>query len=85
MSDLAIDEFEVDVTDDDVAFFHANGYLSIERITTDEEVDQLRGVFDELFAPSSSSYFDVMRPAAQPFLGGRDGRSSTRLGRLRAS
>ena len=63
MSDLAIDEFEVDVTDDDVAFFHANGYLSIERITTDEEVDQLRGVFDELFAPSSSSYFDVMRPA----------------------
>jgi hypothetical protein len=63
MSELSIDEFEVDVTDDDVSFFRANGYFSIERITTDEEIERLRAIFDELFAPTSSSYFDVMRPA----------------------
>ena len=41
--------FEVDIDDDQVAFFHENGYLAIERITTDEEIEWLRGRFDELF------------------------------------
>jgi ectoine hydroxylase-related dioxygenase (phytanoyl-CoA dioxygenase family) len=58
----ATDEISIDVTDDDVAFFDRNGYFVVERITTDDEVARLREVFDELFAPDSRAYFDVMRP-----------------------
>ena len=29
--------------------FRENGYLSIERITTDEEVAWLKGIYDQLF------------------------------------
>ena len=58
-----VDTCDVDVTDEQVAFFRRHGYLVIDRITTDLEVARLRAIFDELFAPSSRSYFDVMRPA----------------------
>ena len=34
--------FEVDVTDEQVAFFRENGYLAVDRITTDEEIEWLR-------------------------------------------
>lgn len=32
-----------------IEFFRANGFLSIERITTDEEIEMLREVYDRLF------------------------------------
>lgn len=66
--------FEVDVDDDQVAFFHENGYLAIERITTDEEVEWLRGHFDDIFERRETgvpaAFFDTARPydAAGPDL-----------------
>ena len=57
---------EADVDDDQVAFFHEHGYLAIERITTDEEIEWLRGRFDELFEArhggAPGAFFDTARP-----------------------
>ena len=59
-------KFEVDVDDDQVAFFHEHGYLAIERITTDEEVEWLRAIFDEIFSSRRAgfpgAFFDTARP-----------------------
>lgn len=38
------------ITDEQIAFFHENGYLAIERITTDEEVEKMRKAYDEIFS-----------------------------------
>lgn len=40
----------VTLTPEQIAYFHENGFLAVERITTDEEVEWLRGVYDRLFA-----------------------------------
>jgi ectoine hydroxylase-related dioxygenase (phytanoyl-CoA dioxygenase family) len=59
-------ELEVMLTDDQVAAFRRDGFTSIPRITTDEEVEWLREVFDELFAEKAGGfpggYFDLARP-----------------------
>jgi ectoine hydroxylase-related dioxygenase (phytanoyl-CoA dioxygenase family) len=58
--------FEVDVDDDQIAFYRENGYLAIERITTDEEIEWLRDRFDELFEArrggAPGAFFDTARP-----------------------
>ena len=57
--------FEVEVTDEQVAFFRENGFLGIERITTDEEVAWLGEVFDELYLQRTGlldGVFDLARP-----------------------
>ena len=41
--------FEVSPTDEEVAFFRDNGFLVVERITTDEEIDWLRPIFEAAF------------------------------------
>ncbi len=60
------ERFEVTVDDALVAAFRRDGFASIERITTDAEVDWLREVFDELFADRRGGipggYFDLSRP-----------------------
>jgi len=38
------------ISEAQVAFFHENGYLAIDSITTQEEIDRLKGVYDDLFA-----------------------------------
>lgn len=38
------------LTDDQIAFYHEHGYLSIPAITTPEEVERLCDVYDRLFA-----------------------------------
>ena len=59
-------DFHVDLTDEQVAFFQENGYLSIPRITTDEEVEWLKGIYDELFTERTGEaegrYFDLAGP-----------------------
>ena len=47
-------ELEVSPTRDEVAFFRENGYLAVERITTDEEVAWLRAIFEHIFAPEQA-------------------------------
>lgn len=55
--------FEVDVTDDQIHFFREEGYLQIERITTDEEIEWLKTVYDDLFSKrayeADGAYFDL--------------------------
>jgi|SaaInl4_135m_RNA_FD_contig_51_1390331_length_3522_multi_4_in_0_out_0_2 hypothetical protein len=61
-------DFEVTLTDDQVAFYREQGYLSIDRITTDEEVEWLREVYDHLFGnrigEEDGAYFDLGGPRA---------------------
>ena len=56
-------DFQVTVTDDQIAFFRENGFLSIDRITTDEEIEWLRGIYDQLFGKrmgeADGDYFDL--------------------------
>ena len=39
----------VTLTEAQIAFYHENGYLAIEAITTPEEIAKLRVVYDQLF------------------------------------
>lgn len=61
-----IARLDVYPTADDVEFFRQNGYLRVERITTDEEVEWLGRRYDELFAERRGAfpggYFDLSRP-----------------------
>jgi ectoine hydroxylase-related dioxygenase (phytanoyl-CoA dioxygenase family) len=58
--------YEVRLTDDQVEQFHTEGFTSVPRITTDEELEWLRPVYDELFASKRGAfeggYFDLSRP-----------------------
>lgn len=40
-------------TPDDVAFFRENGFLAVERLTSDEEIAWLREIYDHIFAPEA--------------------------------
>lgn len=48
------DEFNVHPTPDEVAFFREHGYLVVERLTTDQEIDWLRELFERIFAPEQA-------------------------------
>lgn len=41
---------EIRLDQEQIAFFHREGYLALSSITTDEEVARIRQVYDELFA-----------------------------------
>lgn len=57
------EQLEVELSEEQVEQFRADGFLAIERITTDEEVEWLKGVYDELFetraGEESGMYFDL--------------------------
>ena len=57
---------QVDVTEEQVAFFRKNGFLSIERITSDDELESLRTTYDELFRRRAGEdrglYYDLGAP-----------------------
>ena len=59
-------DYDVDITDEQVAFFAENGHVTIDRITTDEELEWFRAAYDEFEAMPRSGYpdtvFDVGRP-----------------------
>ena len=40
-----ITHYDVGPSDRDIAFFEANGFLSVGRITTDEELAWIRAIF----------------------------------------
>ena len=60
--------FKVDVTINQVDFFNNNGYLSIDRITTDEEIKWLKQIYNKLFqeraGEEQGQYFDLGGPRA---------------------
>ena len=61
-------DFRFDLTGEQINFFRENGYLSIPRITTDEEIEWLKGIYDELFTERTGEaegrYFDLAGPRA---------------------
>jgi len=44
-----VSTFEVEPSDEQVAFFDENGFLAVDRLTTDEEIDWLVPIFDAAF------------------------------------
>ncbi|HZZ90801.1 MAG TPA: phytanoyl-CoA dioxygenase family protein [Caulobacteraceae bacterium] len=46
--------FEVKPTAEEVAFFNENGFLKVERLTSDEEVAWLRQIFEYIFDPANA-------------------------------
>ena len=60
-------DFEVDVTDEQVAFFREHGYLAVERLTTDEEVEWLRAAYDAFEAAPRSGFPDQLFDVARPY------------------
>src|SRR5687768_13140041 len=40
----------IKVSDEQIAFYHREGYLTLPQITTADEVQWLRGIYDRLFA-----------------------------------
>ena len=47
-----------DIDEADVGFFAQNGYLTVERIATDEELEWLRGAYDDLISRPRSGFLD---------------------------
>jgi hypothetical protein len=52
----------VEPTDDEVAFFRDNGFLVVERITTDDEIDWLRPIFEAAFEKVDAGMVDSPNP-----------------------
>ena len=67
------EQIEIDLTDEQVMFYRENGFLSIERITTDAEVAWLTEVYDDLFkvraGEDKGMFYDLAAPRAHD---GRD-------------
>ncbi len=57
---------DVRLTAEQIAFFWENGYVWVERITTEEELARLGELYDELFRDKRGGvrggYFDLSRP-----------------------
>jgi hypothetical protein len=63
--------FDIDIDADQAAFFTENGYLALDRVTTDEELEWLRNVYDTLLAMPMSGFPDRLYDAVRPY-GSRD-------------
>ena len=62
----------IDLTDEQKYFYRQNGFLSIPRITTDEEIDWLKTIYDKVFTDRTGEekgfFYDLSGPR------GHDGR-----------
>ena len=58
--------FRIDLAEEQIASYRDNGFLSIERITTDEEIEWLKEVYDQLFmervGEEKGMYYDLAAP-----------------------
>lgn len=57
----------VDIDEGELAFFRENGYLVCGRLTTEEELDWLSEVYDELIARPISGGMDTVFDVAKPY------------------
>lgn len=48
-------DFNIYPSKDEIAFFQENGFLVVERITTDEELDWLSKIYDYIFDPAAAN------------------------------
>ena len=60
-------EFRVDITDRDVEFYATNGYLGVDRVTTDEELEWLRDVYDKLLTMPPTGMLDGIFDLSRPY------------------
>ena len=60
-------DFVVDATDADVAFFAANGYCVVDCVTTQEELEWLRLVYDSLIDRPRSGFLDAVFDLSAPY------------------
>src|SRR5262245_34641374 len=60
-------EFDADIGERDIAFYRDNGYLSVARVTTDEELEWLREVYDALLAMKPTGMLDGIFDLARPY------------------
>ena len=60
--------FRVDVNEEQIRFYQENGYLALERIAPDDEIEWLQSVYDRLFesraGEEDGAYFDLAGPRA---------------------
>jgi ectoine hydroxylase-related dioxygenase (phytanoyl-CoA dioxygenase family) len=61
------DPLLVDVDEEQVAFFAEHGYLVLDRITTDEELDWLRATYDAFAAQRRTGFPDAVFDVAKPY------------------
>ena len=58
--------YQVDLTEEQIASYRDNGFLSIERITTDEEVAWIKEIYDRLFdqrvGEDKGLFYDLAAP-----------------------
>lgn len=54
LQSLPVSTFEVEPTRAEVEFFNENGYLVVDRITTDEELEWLTELYEYIFDPANS-------------------------------
>ena len=58
--------FDVDLSEEQIASYRENGFLSIERITTDEEVRWIKEIYDQLFDQRAGEdkglFYDLAAP-----------------------
>jgi hypothetical protein len=64
---LPTKELHVDIGEADAAFYAENGYLAVERVTTDEELVWLREVYDALLAMPPTGMLDGIFDLARPY------------------
>jgi len=50
--------FDLELTEDQAGFFAERGYLVLDRVTTDEEIEWLNGHYDAILATRGESYVD---------------------------
>ncbi len=46
---MSIETPDIILTPEQIAFFHTNGFIALEKLATPEEVERLRGIYDRLF------------------------------------
>jgi len=59
--------FETDIGENEITFYSENGYLSVPRVTTDEELAWLREVYDQLLAMAPTGYLDGIFDLSRPY------------------
>ena len=59
--------FDVDIGAPEVRFYADNGYLAVERVTTDEELEWLREVYDALISMKPTGLLDGVFDLSRPY------------------
>jgi hypothetical protein len=59
--------YRVEVGAAEIAFFRENGYLKVDRVTTEAELEWLRNVYDALLAAPRSGYLDGVFDLSRPY------------------